>query len=315
MYNAELKTEFLQQHTSSIESIKRVTGIFNQLESFESKFGKDLSQFNLDELQEAINGVIMTRVAGRWSKLSHIRSYLKWCVRNKKPGAVYNLDLVEIDGTDKFRQNFVVSPLELHKVLNAMLAPEEDHKVDNLIRAYAWLGFCRVPFELLDTLTKDNLNFETMTISFGESEQFKSTIPPLAIASLRDAANLTEFYHDHKHYQNMIPRFEGVTILRQSKSEYNPERYKEYLMKKWRAAKAAGKPYKSLSYGRLYISGWFHWMYEQEMSGYELNFASIVAEKLEREGRPPYKHKASFRNEIVSMEHDYNEWKGCFKLN
>jgi len=306
VYNAELKTEFIQDYTSSKITATLMTQIFDRFEKLESEYDKDLCSFNAIELQIALDNILGLRAIGRWSKLSHIRSYIKWCMNKKVPGACYNFDKVNFDGAEKIRQSTVANPIDLQRYMDEVFDAEGKHHVDNITRAYLWLAFSGLTENVAAELTKDNIDFKNMKIFY---KDFICPIYPESLVSLRDAVELTSFGHDHKHYETQMDRSEGDLVLRLGKTGVNIQRLRDYVIRRYHRAKRAGKVARNISYGRIYISGIFYRTYQFEIAGIKPNFASIVADKREMKGASEQITKDSLRREIRGMEEDYQNWK------
>lgn len=306
MYNAELKKRFTAEYTKS-SSVRLLMGkIFNQFEPFEQEYQKDLCQFDITELQAAVDNVLGLRSAGRWSKLSHIRSYIRWCTENKVAGSVYCFDKLNIAGIEKFKNSTVANEVDLQRYLDAIYAPEDEHRVDSIIRAYVWLAFCGIPEAALESLTKENIILDDMIVSY---DGMIKKLYPEALKSIRDAMNLTEFFHDHKNYQTMMPRFEGNRLLRLGKSDFSVGRLRTYLTTREKKVNDAGTKTKNLSYGRIYLSGMFYRIYKLEMAGMEPDFTAITIDERSDRRKKESITKANMRKDIKAMREDYNNWK------
>lgn len=314
MYNEETKIKFIQDYTNSESSGRFAVTVFNAFAPHEEAWGADLCTKTAEELQPAVDSVLCLRTRGQWSYLLLLRTYCKWCIAHKIPGACDGAANINTVGVDKIRKQMVSGPMHLQKYLDDVFPPVEDESISILYRCYLWMAFGGVPEEDVTRIKCSDVDLDNMVIRFcGKSyDLYREAVP-----AFRLAATLTSFnyYHDNPVYVSRRDRYPGDTLMRGIKTLVTTEFLYRTLWSHQKKAIAEGKTEQNLSYRRVMLSGLFYRNYEMERIGLPLNFTDVVIEET--------KGKTYSLNRRMKVEHiqnrimrgyleDYQRWKFVF---
>lgn len=292
------------------------TVIFNALEKYEEDWQADFCTRSKEELQPVIDEVVGLRAKSQCTTLTILREYTKWCIAMKMPGACDGMLHVEAAGLDKIRHQMVSSPLHLQKYLDEMFDSESEETIDNIYRCYFWMAYGGIDEEDTVLITKENIDFEQMTIAY------KDTNIPIyheAIPAFRNAVSLTSFLYKHPNYTKTIrrDRIGGNTVMRGIKAETKPFTMRITLSKRNIKAVENGLTDLRLSFYRVRMSGLFYRIYERERAGIPVDFSeaamrAMSGKEYSIKGRIKLEHKQN-RIERDYME-DYQRWKLAFSI-
>lgn len=316
MYNEEQKVSFIKSYTGSLNTANVATTIFNALEKYEANWQADFCTKSKDELQPVIDEIVGLRTKSQWMTLIILKEYVKWCIAMKVPGACDGMLHVEAVGLDKIRHQMVSSPLHLQKYLDELFDPESEETIDNIYRCYFWMAYGGIDEEDTILITKEDINFEQMTITY------KETNVPIyreAIPAFRNAVSLTSFLYKHPNYSKTIrrDRIGGNTIMRGIKAETKTFTMRTTLSKRNIKAVEEGLTDLRLSFYRVRMSGLFYRIYERERAGIPVDFSeaamrAMAGKEYSIKGRIKLEHKQN-RMERDYME-DYQRWKLAFSI-
>ena len=137
-----------------------------------------------------------------------------------------------------------------------------------------------------------------------------------ALPAFRNCVRLTEFRYKHPNYPDRTvwkDRIPGDILVRGIRSVPSMAVMQVELSRRLRRANEAGKTEMRLSYYRIWISGVFYRMYEDELAGFPADFSSVVDEKL---GDFQYKlpdkgNTQEYKRKKVAESYlsDYERWK------
>ena len=316
MYNAELKTRFIQDYTKSVATAKVCETIFNQVEPYELIWNADLCTKNADELQPVVDCIVGFRVRSKWMRLIILKDYVKWCMNVASiPGACDGMLQINTTGLEKVKQQTVASPLHLQRYLDQICSPESDKSTDNVYRCFYWLAYGGVAEADILTIKCSDVDFGNMVV------QYKGTEIPIyreAIPAFKNCVELTQFVYNHPNYTKTVwkERADGDTLIRGRSADMSLYAYRVEISR--RAKKNEGKTHMRLSYFRTWISGVFYRAYEREMVGEKPDFNAIAAEQMVGK---TYKLDSG-RNTIDAKRrqlardymNDYERWKLAFKM-
>jgi len=316
MYNEEQKVSFIKSYTGSLNTANVATTIFNALEKYEANWQADFCTKSKDELQPVIDEIVGLRTKSQWMTLIILKEYVKWCIAMKVPGACDGMLHVEAVGLDKIRHQMVSSPLHLQKYLDELFDPESEETIDNIYRCYFWMAYGGIDEEDTILITKEDINFEQMTITYKEPNV---PIYREAIPAFRNAVSLTSFLYKHPNYSKTIrrDRIGGNTIMRGIKAETKTFTMRTTLSKRNIKAVEEGLTDLRLSFYRVRMSGLFYRIYERERAGIPVDFSeaamrAMAGKEYSIKGRIKLEHKQN-RMERDYME-DYQRWKLAFSI-
>lgn len=311
MFNHEIKEKFINDYTTSISMQRACVTLFNVFEPYEKEWGADLCTQSADVLQPIVNGTVGIRANSKKLRLSILREYVKWCIKNGVPGAQEGMFSVEVDGTEKMRQQTVANPLHLQMYLNQIFEPESEKTVENTYRCYYWLAYAGMQEEDILNVKTSDVDFSNMIVRFGDKEY---PIYREAIPAFKNCVTLSQFIYKHPNYAldkvSYRDRADGDQLLRGFRACPSITAMRVELSRRSRWSIEEHKTTMRLSYFRLWISGLFYRMYEMEKAGVPVDFSDVAAQFVEgrtyKSGSKPYKKIA------MGYLVDYERWKATF---
>ncbi len=279
MYNTELKEKFVKEYTDGISLRKSCLTLFNFLEKYENEWGADICTKREDELKQVVDNVVGLRVSSKTLRLSILRNYAEWCIKNNVPGACDGLLKINPDNTEKIKQEMVRNPRHLQRYLDEICVPESDETADNTIRCYYWLAYAGMAEADIFNVRCSDVHLDDLVVVYnGEAY----TIYREAIQAFKNCVNLKEFVYVHPNYEPikrsrvdgdiLIRGFRSVPTVGSMRVELS-RRSKRYLAE---CSKSNDKCGLRLSYYRVWLSGVFYRLYEDELAGIKPDFYVIV---------------------------------------
>mgnify|MGYP006907948901 CR=1 FL=1 len=314
MYNAELKSRFTKEYTESISVREACYSAFSAFEPYEQHWGADLCTQSAEVLQPAVDKLLGLRSKSIQLRLTIYQEYVKWCIRNDVPGACDGMLNIDSSGLSKMRKQTVKNPKHLQNYLNDICDPESDGTADNTLRCYHWLAYAGMDEADIFQVREADVDLSSMLVRFNNTEYplYREAIP-----AIRNCMTLTQFLYKHPNYaaDKIVyrDRVDGDILIRGVRSTPSVSSMRAELSRRTRLKTQEGKTDLRLSYYRVWISGVFYRMYENELAGAEPDFFSL-AEKI-TEGKT-YKLDSG-RNTIgakrrkLAWEYmtDYKRWK------
>ena len=86
MYNAEQKLRYINECGFTGEKLQKHISIFESISPIEEELGMDVCEMDADGIQRVTSRVIGVR-SQSLARISYLRSYIRWCVRQGIPGA------------------------------------------------------------------------------------------------------------------------------------------------------------------------------------------------------------------------------------
>jgi len=326
MYNAELKEQFVAAYSKDESKRKTLYVMFEALGKCETKIGKDICQMNEEELNQALSEVIGYRYRSKNTRSSSLRAYIQWCVDNHVDGAT--LTIMDVDfgniGLDKMRRQSVASPQHLQRYLDSIFEKESEETVDVIYRCFFWLAYMGIMKE------EDALAVDVSDVDFGDMAiHFKGKDYPFyreAIPAIKKCATLESFRYIHPNYDPVAKeRAPGTKLLRGSKDTPSLQVFRNTICKKEKERKFLPADMKedkslnlSLSFDRVWLSGRFFSMLENERSGMSVDFTYLAEEFMEGKEY----NLSSGRNLIGAKKRwiandylrDYERWKLAYSV-
>jgi len=315
MYNKELKERFIQSYTKSDNSANKCKVIFDHFETFENKWGADLCTRTAEDLQPAVDSIIGVRFKSQITQLIVIQKYIKWCVRNNIPGAIDDTKNIKEPGVEKIKTQTVANPQQLQDFLNIVYDKEEENTTDNIYRAFYWLAYSGIPETYIMDITADDVDFMNMRITHKDVEV---RIYGESIPCLMRCVNSTQFTYKHPNYTTVRDRLSGNTIVRGVRGKSSIHNMRTIISNRAKEKMEKGLIDKNLSYYRVWMSGLFYRVYQDELRGIFPDFSFIVAKFVENrtynldKGRNT--QDAKKRQLIQDYHRDYERWKFAHEL-
>lgn len=322
MYNEIQKTIFITELTSNLGRRKVAEQTFDAIEKYEEAWGADFCTRTKEEIIPVVSEITGLRENSRKTRLSVLRSYVKWCLDNCVPDARDDLLQIKDFGNDKFKRQMVSNPLHLQRYLDTVLEKESSLTVDNIFRAYYWLAYCGVKEEDVLNIKSSDVDLSQMVVRYGGNEYqlYREAIP-----SIKNCVELSAFRFIHPNYSDKEiykERAAGDILLRativKGVKDMRTEMSKKQRLQKYRSEDS--KNDKSLdlrlSFDRVNLSGMFYRMYEAERAGFPVDFIAVASDFMDGKdykldsGRNLIGAK---RREIANRyKKDYERWKEAF---
>ena len=283
MYNAELKEEFVKQFTDSITTRNACLTLFNKFEPYEVMWNADLCTQEAEVLTPIINNLIGLRVRSKNNRMSILVNYGQWCLDNNVSGACNGLLNVKPDNLENVRHQTVKNPKHLQRYLNEICLPESMQSADNTIRCFYWLAYAGMNEDDIFSVKTTDVNLDEMEVVYnGESYNIYRE----GLDAIKNCVKLNQFVYINPNYSAdkivYINRVPGDILIRGIKGTLSKQTMRVVLSRKSKEClkpdKITGKPKTDLklSYYRVWLSGVFYRMYENELAGDKPDFKSLA---------------------------------------
>lgn len=309
MYNTAQKEAFIKELYFSESQRERAMYVFNAIEPYETKKGRDFCVWKRDEVAPVVGEIISARDNNK-SRLSVLSKYVDWCLTNNIDGACAEIRTIKDFGNEKLRRQTVANPQHLQRYLNSICDPEAEDTVDNVYRCYFWLAYAGVKQSDALNITSSSVDLEKMLVCYGgrEYQIYKEAIP--AFEKCVTLEYFKRIRGDGRGYQ--IERAGGDAILRTSKRGGNGDSYKALqsnVSRKCHKQNAQGDLDLEISYLRLVLSGIFYRMYVAESHGVRVDFISVAAAMSEGKDF----NERQIARVAREYEADYERWKAAYR--
>ena len=313
MYNEKLKHQFMKEQMEATPwKMNLCELIFNSTQEYEEEWDADLCTKSAEELQPMLSQITGFRARSKWSRLIILKDYVKWCIEMGVDGACPGMLEVQTVGLDKVKQQTVANPKHLQGYLDAICEPADKKATDNIYRCYYWLAYAGMAEEDILNVKCSDVDFAKLRVNY-ESRYTVVPIYPESLDAFHNCAELNQFLFVHPNYSKEIwkARAEGDTLIRGIKSVPTLKALRVELSR--RSKQNSDKTPLKLSYFRVWISGVFYRMYEQEIIGVPPDFNAIAYQQMEGKtykldsGRNTMEAKR--RQLVRDYEEDYERWK------
>lgn len=313
MYNAEIKHQFMREVVSTTPwKLKLCESVFNNTEEYEAEWKADLCTKSAEELQPMVNQISGFRARSKWSRLILLKDYVKWCIEMEVDGACSGMLEIKTVGLDKVKQQTIASPKHLQNYLNAICEPADMKATDNIYRCYYWLAYAGMAEEDIFKVKCSDVDFNKLIVQYNQ----KYTVVPIypeGLEAFHNCVELSQFRYIHPNITKEIwkDRADGDILIRGIKSVSTIKAFRVELSR--RSKQKSDKTPLKLSHFRVWLSGVFYRMYEQEIIGVPPDFNAIVAQQMEGKtykldsGRNTI--EAKHRQLVRDYEEDYERWK------
>ena len=318
MYNAAQKKNFITSYSSKEGMRAYVQQVFEQFSAYEEEIGKDICEMSFEELQEMFSKTSRVRASSHKTPRRTVRDYAAWCREHGVAGATdaaERINEIEIDG---MRQLTVRNPRHLNAFLDTLAVPETELTSDNVFRAYYWLAYAGLGAQEILTVTNDEVKLDTLTV-FHDGKEYP--IYREAVPSIKNCLTLQSFkYYNANYNEKWIwrDRIPSDILLRGVRAIPTLGTFRVDFLKRLRKAQAEGKTDLRLSYYRIWLSGVFYRMYEDELAGFPPDFSRFVDEKLGdfQYKVPPKGNSQEYKRKELADTYlnDYERWKETLRV-
>lgn len=325
MYNKELKERFITEFSTNIGRRHTATVMFDALEQQETQWGADICTRSKEELKPVVGDLIGFRESSQKTRLTILRAYVKWCIKNHVEGACDELLKIEDFGLDKLKRQMVANPQHLQRYLNCILEKESEQTVDNVFRCYYWLAYGGVSEEDAFELKTSDVDLTEMVVRYNGVEY---PIYREAIPAFKNCIELQSFKFIHPNIVNKDvykSRATGDKLLRGISEKKSIKAMRVEMSKRQKTQKYRLESTKDdtsldlqLSFYRVGLSGLFYRTYEAERAGMPADFMAAAEQFMEGK---TYKLDsgrnligAKQRRVAVEYLEDYKRWKEAYAI-
>lgn len=303
MYNEERKRRFLERYPNNT----KVESMLNSVSPYEEKYGLDLCELPFDVLREIFRCEFGYSVDAVTSIFAYAKRYVAWCKKSGYPTSD-DIELVNVDLSDKFRSSLVGSPRHLEMILDKCFKPIELKDSDILGRCYLWFAFFGISLNQICDIRVDELDFDNLVVRHNGKiyEICREAVPALRVACFSP-----EFSYDPGRGRapyNRV-RLGGEFVMRGIRSEKVDISVIQRSIRN--AVKSGGFP--SISFRTVSSSGVYYRAYESERLGFKPNFDGVIAERL---AATPDLTPGERNDKAVAalrlIKKDYEVWKSVF---
>jgi hypothetical protein len=230
MYNAELKSEFIEasfSHLSKLD-IETLIRLFNVVGQTEHQNKKDLYEFNFRELVDLFERNEWQRMNTFTQRKSILKSYIDYCVSLNKVDVdihpIYRIKHTDVMGLKRLDRQYVKNFEELRKLLdyvydNADVEDTIQFIFPKLVFCLSWLGFTK---DEVRNLKKDDVKpiAKTITASSGYSiTNIDDYIIDLAI----ECINLEQYTTTNRYGKRKVSIRQNSYLIRTKGNQYSGE--------------------------------------------------------------------------------------------
>jgi len=315
LYNEERKMEFISSYTDNENTKRLCITLFKSIADYENAWGADICTRQEEELIPVVESLTGVRFLSRTRKIVILKRYIQWCIERSVPNATNGLKNVEnVLGLNKLRTQMVSSPNHLQKYLDDVLHPEDMNTTDNTVRCFYWLAYGGMQEMDIMKVKVSDVDFDHMAVKYYSTEV---PIYREAVKAFRYCVNSDAFLFYHPNYasdkRTMMQRVPGDLLLRGYKSEPNYLIFRNRLSRHSKAVRDAGRTNMELTYHRVWLSGLFYRVYEDEQIGIEPDFRPIISQLYEDKEYKLDKANTTARSKLNQLAKEYTEdyqrWK------
>lgn len=304
MYNEKQKIAFIKDVAKSITVANFYSNLFEKTSGLETKWGKDIADASLEELQEFFDSRFGWKTRGDKTTLSRINVYIRWCSEHGfNNGRVASGS--EIDSSNRVRNRLIPNPLKLSKELEIIFDNDDLHTSDIIYKCAFWLAFSGVKACDVNNVKKTDVDFGNLTIHYGG---FDYDIYKESIKTMQLAISLDSFDYYHPLYTDVISRkrVDSESILAGVRGVPTEEMIRTRAWNARKKAAANAEEFTSFSIEDVWSSGIYYRMHMAEIAGIKPDFVSIIEQYDLISG------KETMTRTINKIRNDYNKWKKAF---
>lgn len=215
IYQWEFKKKFLAKYSPETQRVYTV--LFGKISKFEEQYGKDLYDFNLDEIRQVLKSLKATTIRSLQDKKSTIEQYIDFAIANHK--SEYKVNFAEglnsKEKIDPLLDKEAVENMIFDKEEIMRMAMDTNNAQDGVILALLFDGLShKNEFDELRELTIDRFNEDerTIRIDFHEdvNKEFNRVIP----ISDETAYLIKRAYQQEKYESITGENFRKYTIVK-----------------------------------------------------------------------------------------------------
>ena len=302
MYNTEQKTRFVKSYTESVAVREEALRLFNALEPWEEHWGADLCTRSVEDIRPALASQLGVRNRSGHLRMKLIREYGRWCLENHIPDATETLLNLQDVGIERVRQTTLRNPRHLQSWLDLICVPESSQTADNAVRVYCWLGYAGFSAEDALTVRSQEVDFRKQMILHNGREY---PIYRESLAAIHNCVELELF--------NRRRRIPSDILIRGIRSAPTALSLRVELTRKKKHLVGTPMEDMDISFLRIWRSGLFYRMYEDEHNGLQPDF--LAAADAQIHDLPARSTRAGDvegkkRNELAKEYRiDYERWK------
>lgn len=314
MYNTELKEKFAKQYTEKISVRKACLAVFNAFEKYETKWGADLCTQSKETLEPILEDLLGLRAKSQQLRFVILREYVKWCIKNKVPGACDGMLKIDVSTLSKMERQTVKNPMHLQAYLNEICDAESEQTTDNTMRCFYWMAYGGMEEEDIFKIRNADVDLPNLLIHF-EGQDYP--IYREAIPAFKSCMTCSQFLYKHPNYKGdkktYRERAEGDILIRGIRAIPSVMSMRSELSRRSKRCYEEGKTKLQLSYYRAWLSGAFYRTHEAELAGVPADFSGLAAKymqgrtyKLESGRNTP---KSKQKKLAAGYMIDYERWK------
>lgn len=315
IYNEELKQAFIDDSIQSENSKKNAVIAFRTISKYEEAWGADFCTRTAEEIRPVMEEICGARARSKYTRLGLFSNYSRWCVQHGIPGAIDNTIQPSELGNTKLDSLIIRNPEHLQRCLDEYFEPESEETVDNTYRCFFWLAYGGMAeSDIIQTAAPD-VDFENMIVHHGDSV---AVIYRQALPAIRNCIRLTQFRYKHPNYEPIWKdRIPGPELIRGTRGSKITEPGIRSMLSR-RITQRAKDGSIMLSYQRVWRSGMFYRIYEQELAGTKPNFHIValnspLGRKVTSSNLKTDK-KARLRQIASDLKTDYTIWKKAIQI-
>lgn len=314
MYNESIKKEYFQNYAES--GRLKIERLFERISKIEENNDKDIFEFTESEINESIIPLLGKTQISIKQNISIFKKYVDYCIdRNLTvSNAFINIDHLDITLTEIYFRTLVKSPEHLNEILNQIFNPISDDKIDNLFRAIFWFLYSGIKLEELLLISKDDIELKYKRIKIKDSfhliyKESRESITWLLnndcfIKPIRDGSYRFVYFPD------------GDKVLRYFNNLTESNINNRFIKLKNRRDIDT-----QLTVKKVYISGIFYRVYQDELRGIEPDFKKYAKETISKSeyeynknNSRKYTYDDILERRIHEIDKDYKIWKNAFHL-
>lgn len=308
MYNEHFKQGFIKKIRNNDPLSKQFFAVSGPLEN---QYGKDVSQFDEEELDRFLRGDLIAGKMSLYSIVQLLTQYARYC-RHKKMPATDAYKSIKTDLVDEMRETMCASPLHLAKKLDRSFSAIEENNVDLLCRCFLWFAYAEMDLEDITAVRREDIDLMNRVIHFGGQdyriyeEAYQAVRRVCELGSFRAQVYINEYTYFERTHPEMF--FSG-----KERGEYNPKSKQVDL--RARISSATSAAWVPLSYSAVRMSGLFYRVYDLERAGAVKDPEDVLVPFDTRGGKAGSKaSENNIKRTKQGIIEKYKAWKKAFTV-
>lgn len=311
MFNEQQKVRYIDSLKSAIDKQIAVS-LMSTLEKYEDRFEKDVCLWGKQEISTVIEEEARYRsTTTQASVIRLIKRYMRWCENN---GVSTNIGDVMFFKTSSNHIGDITfaSPDELQQYLDAVFKPVFMRSSDNICRAAMWMAFIGLSGNDAVKVLRSDYNTETQCIEYNGTEfpVYKEAAEALLFCKNSTTIIIYRTLNGTKTQSERNRSETPYLLFGECKSgRIGPAKFHTIvngISARLSEASENGCISTPITYNKVYLSGLFYRVYEQERIGIPPRFDNELAKR--KVGSSVWKIEESY------LMNDYNNWKEAHGL-